>query len=292
MPARLWRIVLPLVFAAALCAQDWKTAESLPGVDSGGLTTEQRALALKVLRETGCSCGCSMKLAECRFADPKCAFSTNLGRVAMAAAKEGKDETGIRAALDASPWAHPQQPKLLDAPVHIPIAGSPSLGPENAPITLVEFSDFQCPYCAQAVPQIQAILKAYPSQVRLVFKEFPLEIHPQANFAAEAAVAAQKQGKFWAMHDALYSTRDLSHASILDIAHKIGLDANRFTSDLQSTEVRESIVRDVQDGDAAGVDGTPSVYINGQRYNGSLALSQIKPILDSQLKRPSSPVSN
>lgn len=280
------RAALLLVLAISLSAQDWKTAESLPDVDSSGLTVAQKALALKALRETSCSCGCPMKLAECRFADPKCAFSINLAKVAMVAAKEGKDEAGILAALDASPWDHPKQPKLLDDPVPISIKGSPSKGPDNAPITLVEFSDFQCPYCAMAVPQLQAILTAYPAQVRLVFKEFPLEIHPQASFAAAAALAAQNQGKFWAMHDALYASRDLSPPAILEMAKRIGLDTERFRTDLQSTGVQEGITRDVQEGEAAGVDGTPAVFINGQRYNGSLAFNDLKPILDEQLKHP------
>jgi protein-disulfide isomerase len=287
------RVALLLTFATILGAQDWKTADSLPGVDATSLTPEQKAVALKVLRDTGCSCGCAMKLAECRFADPKCAFSTNLAKVAMDAAKAGKDEAGIRAAIDASTWAHPQQPKLLEDPVHIPVAGSPSLGPDTAPVTLVEFSDFQCPYCAAAVPQIQAVLKAYPSQVRLVFKQFPLtDIHPQANLAAAAALAAQKQGKFWPLHDAMYSERDLSREGIFAMAQKAGLDMKRFEADLQSTDVQESIVRDVQDGEAAGVEGTPSLFINGQKYNGPLNLSVLKPILDGELKHPLTPIAN
>lgn len=279
--------------ASTLLAQDWKSAESLPGVDESGLTPTQKALALKTLRDTACSCGCSMKLAECRFADPKCAFSTNLAHIAMTAAREGKDEAGIRAALDASPWSHPQQPKLLDDPVRIPISGSPTMGPSNAAITLVEFSDFQCPYCAQAVPELRALLSAFPTQVRLVFKEFPLDMHPQAGLAAAAAVAADKQGKFWAMHDALYSSRDLSRSAILDIANKIGLDPDRFASDLNSASVQQIISRDEQDGEAAGVDGTPAVFVNGQRYNGSLELAEFRQIIDAQLKHPAtSPAAN
>lgn len=285
-------VALLLTCAALLCAQDWKSAETLPGVDSSTLTAEQRGLALKVLRDTGCTCGCSMKLAECRFADPKCAFSTNLAKVAMEAAKSGKDEAGVRAAVDASPWAHPQQPKLLEDPVHIPTAGSPSIGPDRAPVTLIEFSDFQCPYCAAAVPQIRALLKAYPEQVRLVFKEFPLDSHPQANLAASAALAAQKQGKFWAMHDAMYSGRDLSREAILAMGRNAGLDMKKFEADLTATDVQETIVRDLQDGETAGVEGTPTVFINGQKFNGPINLSALKPVLDEQLKKPSGPIAN
>jgi protein-disulfide isomerase len=274
------------IFAAlVVSAQDWKTTDSLPRVDFAGLSAEQKTTALKVLRDTGCSCGCSMKLAECRVVDPNCAYSTNLAQVVVNELKAGKSEANVRAALDASPWAHPKAPKMLEDPVKIPVAGAPSLGPENAPITLVEFSDFQCPYCAAAVPAVHAVLQAYPTQLRLVFKEYPLEIHPRANFAASAAVAAQRQGKFWEMHNALYgSQRDLSREAIFTMAQKAGLDMKKFEADLQSTDVAESIVRDVQDGDAAGVEGTPSFFINGQKFNGPMDLSVLRPILDAELK--------
>lgn len=276
---------LAVLTCGLLFAQDWKTAESLPGVDLSGLTAAQKVTVLKVLREHDCSCGCNMKLAECRVMDPSCSYSTGLAAAVIDAIRHGKSEADAIAAANASNWAHVQAPKLLDDAVKIPTAGAPSLGPEKAPITIVEFSDFQCPYCAAAVPQIKAIMSAYPKQVRLVYKEFPLEIHSQAELAATAAVAAQKQGKFWVMHDAMYANRNnLSRQNILALAKQSGLDMKRFESDMNSTEVRETIIRDLQDGDRAGVQGTPTIFINGQRYNGEIALETLKPILDAELK--------
>jgi protein-disulfide isomerase len=226
-----------------------------------------------------------MKLAQCRVEDPSCSYSNGLAAAVVNAIRAGKSEADAIAAANASNWAHVQPPKLLDDPVSIPIAGAPYLGPQNAPITIVEFSDFQCPYCALAVPQIKAVLKTYPNQVKLVFKEFPLEEHSQAELAATAAVAAQKQGKFWAMHDAMYANRNnLSRQNILALAKQAGLDMKRFETDMNSTEVRETIIRDLQDGDRAGVQGTPTIFINGQRYNGEIALDTLKPILDAELK--------
>lgn len=269
-------------------AQDWKTTGSLPGVDFAGLSPKAKASVLKVLRERGCSCQCGMKLAECRIADPGCAYSTNLAAVAVAAAKEGKSETQIVAALDASKWAHVQEqaaPQLLDPAIKIPVSGAPVLGPTTAKITIVEFSDFQCPYCAGAVAQVNQILKAYPTQVKLIFKQFPLEMHPQADLAAAAAIAANKQGKFWQLHDLMFANqRDLSRKSILGMAQQVGLDLKRFEEDIDSTETRETVVRDVQDGNQASVEGTPTFFINGQKYNGALALSEVKPVLDNELK--------
>jgi protein-disulfide isomerase len=275
---------LAVLVLQAAGAVDWKTSADLPGVDMGGLSAKQKASVLEILRERGCSCGCSMKLAECRVMDPACAYSTNLAITVIESVKAGKSKADTFAALDASKWAHLQEQKILDDAVQIPVAGAPSAGPANAKITLVEFSDFQCPYCAVAVGEINALLKAYPTQVKLIFKQFPLETHPQADLAAAAAVAAQKQGKFWPMHDAMFAHRnDLSRKNIILMAKQIGLNVDQFESDIDSTEVRETVVRDVQDGDRAHVEGTPTLFISGQRYNGPVTLASLKPIIDAEL---------
>ena len=276
---------LSILSSCILCAQDWRAAESLPGVDLSKLSASQKATVLKLLREGQCSCGCNMKLAECRVVDPSCSYSNGLAAHIVDAIQHGKSESEAIAAANASKWAHVQAPKLLDDPVTIPVAGAPVMGSQTAPITIVEFSDFQCPYCAAAVPQINALLKAYPSQVKLIFKQFPLETHSQADLAAAAAVAAQKQGKFWALHDAMFANRDdLSRQNLLLLAKQAGLDVHRFESDIDSTEVRETVVRDVQDGTRAGVEGTPTIFINGQRYNGPITVDTLKPIMDAELK--------
>ena len=278
--------------AALLLAQDWQSADALPGVDLSNLSAAQKATVLKILRQEGCSCGCNMKLAECRIKDPSCSYSTGLALAVIDAIRHGKTEAQAIAAAHASRWAQVQPPKLLEDPIEIPVAGAPVRGPVNAPVTIVEFSDFQCPYCAAAAPQINALLQAYPTQLKLIYKEFPLDIHSQAELAADAAVAAQKQGKFWPMYDALFHIHDdLSRENILNVAKATGLDMNRFQADLGSTEVRETIIRDIQDGDRAGVQGTPTIFIDGQRWNGPIDVSTLKPILDAELKHPTRPAS-
>lgn len=275
---------LAILVLQAAGAVDWKTSANLPGVDLNGLSAKQKASVLDILRERGCSCGCSMKLAECRVMDPACAYSTNLAITVVESVKAGKTKAETFAALDSSKWAHLQEQKMLDDAVQIPVAGSPSVGPANAKLTLVEFSDFQCPYCAVAVGEINALLKAYPTQVKLIFKQFPLETHPQADLAAAAAIAAHKQGKFWPMHDAMFAHRnDLSRKNLMVLAKEIGLNVEQFESDIDSTEVRETVVRDVQDGDRAHVEGTPTLFISGQRYNGPVTLASLKPIIDAEL---------
>jgi protein-disulfide isomerase len=280
-------LLLCVLGAGVLCAQEWRSAEALPGVDFNGLTSAQKATVLKILREHDCSCGCGMKMAQCRVQDPNCSYSKGLASEIIQAIKTGKSETDAVAAASASKWAHVQQPRMLEDPIVIPVGGAPSLGPQNASITLVEFSDFQCPYCAAAAPELAAVLKAYPTQVKLIFKEYPLDTHSQAALAAAAAVAAHKQGKFWPMYDAMFAAHnDLSRDNLVALAQKNGLDLKRFEADLDSTEVKEAITRDVQDGDRAGVSGTPTLFIDGQRYNGPIELESLKPVLDAELKHP------
>jgi protein-disulfide isomerase len=275
---------------ALACAQDWNTLESLPSVDLSGLSPAQKATTLKLLRARDCTCGCAMKVAECRVKDPGCYYSKGLAAVIIASIKAGKSEKEAMADAEASRFAHPPEHKLLEDPIEIPTAGAPETGPNDAPITLVEFSDFQCPYCTLATPQLQAVLKAYPTQVRLFFKQFPLEMHSQAALAAAAAVAAQKQGKFWQMHDALFASHaDLRRPTILALASAVGLDMKRFEADLGSPEIGKAVARDLEDGQNVGVMSTPTIFIDGQHYNGNIRLDVLKPILDAELKHPASP---
>jgi protein-disulfide isomerase len=272
--------------AALLLAQDWKTRSDVPGVDLTGLPPAKTNSALRLLRNHDCTCGCDMKVAQCRVEDPQCAYSKGLAAAIVEALKAGKSESDAVLAANASRWGtSPAPPKLLEAPVAIPVAGSPVTGAGDAPITLVEFSDFQCPYCYKAVRQLDAVLKAYPKQVKLIFKEFPLDMHSQAALAAQAAIAAHQQGKFWPMYEIMFANRsNLSRPAIMTLAGKVGLDLKRFTVDLDSEKTRMTVARDEADGDKAGVEGTPTVFINGQRYNGSLELEPMQKVIDTKLK--------
>jgi protein-disulfide isomerase len=278
--------LLCLLAATLLFAQDWQTSPDLPSVDFTGLTPAQKALALKVLRTNGCPCGCAMKMAECRTKDPGCSFSRSLAAIVVASVKKGSNEAAILAALDASPLMHRAAPKLLEDPVAIPVDGAPVLGPKDARVTVVEFSDFQCPYCAVAVVKLNAVLKAYPNDVKLIFKQYPLEMHSQAALAAAAALAAHRQGKFWLLHDAMFADRThLSRQNILAMAGKAGLDLKRFQQDWDSPAIKQALTREQAEGDKIGVEATPTIFIDGQKYNGDLDLDSIRPIIEKELKR-------
>src|SRR5207302_7591450 len=123
---------------------------------------------------------------------------------------------------------------------------------------------------------LKAVLQEYPSQVKLIFKQFPLDIHSQAALAAAAAIAAHNQGKFWAMHDALFASRkDLSRPAILAVASAIGLDMKRFEADLDSFATRQAVNRDMDDGMKIGVMSTPTLFIDGKHYNGPIRLEAL-----------------
>ena len=269
-------------------ADAWKTSETLNDVDLSDLTPVQKRAVLKLVREQDCSCQCGMKTAECIMKDPNCSYSRNLARIAIQGVKDGKTLVEISKLMDASPKAH--RPKTLEDPVNIDVAGAPVKGPENARITVVEFSDFECPFCSAAVKQVDSIMAAYPKDVKLIYKQFPLTTHPHAQMAAMASLAAKEQGKFWEMYDILFKNfRHLSSDNILLYANQLGLDMNKFKTTMASNKYQAVIDKDLKDGETAGVYGTPSFYINGKQYNGEVTLATLKPILDAELKGGAKP---
>jgi protein-disulfide isomerase len=282
-----------IIGAVLLFGQDWTTATSLPKVDLTGLTQSQTTRALKLVRQMDCSCRCGMKVAECRMKDPSCAYSRGLATLIVDAIRHGKTDQQALAAAAASDIAKgpADHNKLLEDPVNIPVTNAPVRGPASAPITLVEFSDFQCPFCIAATPQLESVLKAYPSQVKLIFKEFPLDTHAQAPLAAAAALAAHKQGKFWQMYAGLFAQQgNLSRRGVLSLAAAAGLDMKRFQQDLDSDEIKHAVARDMDDGEHIGVDSTPTLFMNGKRYNGPITLAALRPVFDQELKHPAKPV--
>ena len=144
------------------------------------------------------------------------------------------------------------------------------MGDNKAAIELLEYGDYQCPYCGQAYPIIKAVQKKLKGELRFVFRNFPLsEVHPYAFNAAVAAEAAALQGKFWEMHDVIYEHQSrLSPEALFGYAEKIGLDIERFKGDIQKESLSERVESDFESGVRSGVNGTPGLFINGLKYNG------------------------
>jgi protein-disulfide isomerase len=145
------------------------------------------------------------------------------------------------------------------------------LGPAEAPVTLVEYGDFQCPYCRAAHFYLKNVLATMGDDMRFVFRHMPLtQVHPMAEIAAEAAEAAGAQGKFWPMHDGIYENQDLlSPAMLVKLAERLGLDTQRFTDDLQTHRFRDKVKQDLMGALRSGAAGTPTFFINGERYEGN-----------------------
>jgi len=160
------------------------------------------------------------------------------------------------------------------------IGQSPTTGSPTQKILLVEFSDFQCPYCGQAHKTIKEFMAKHQDEVTLVYKHFPLiSIHPEALPAAKAAVAADKQGKFWEYHDALFTQQNkLGEPLYLEIAKNLNLDLEKFNKDRQNAE--NAIQEDMILGESVGISGTPFFIMNGAVFSGAVELSDVENILD------------
>ena len=166
-------------------------------------------------------------------------------------------------------------------------ATGPSRGPEDAPITLVEFSDFECPFCVRVLPTLAQVEETYGDQVRIVYRQFPLNrIHPNAQLSAEASLCADAQGKFWEMHDAIFEARGKAGADELKImAADLGLDSEVFDGCLDSREFRGQVEVDLEAGRQAGVTGTPALFINGRFLSGAQPFSVVSRVIDDELTR-------
>lgn len=154
-----------------------------------------------------------------------------------------------------------------EAAHRIPSGSSPRKGPQNAAVTVVEFADFQCPFCQQNAGLVHKLVQEFPNDVEVVFKNFPLGKHTQAVDAARAAWAANQQGRFWEMHDAIYSgdIQQLPPAVLRGYAERIGLDMARYDADVASDKARQAVAFDKMVGKSARVNGTPTYFVNGKR---------------------------
>jgi protein-disulfide isomerase len=178
----------------------------------------------------------------------------------------------------------------LTAPtVNVTADDDPFMGPADALVTIIEFSDFECPYCRRVQPTLKRLLEEYQGMLRLVFRDFPLRnIHPQAQKAAEAAQCAAEQQQFWPYHDKLFAVSQLQEQDLKQYAQELGLDMQRFLPCLDSGKYAQEIERDLQDGLSAGVNATPSFFVNGQPLHGAVPYERFKELVDGALEQAKS----
>jgi protein-disulfide isomerase len=281
--------ILLLLSASRLTAQSSQVsaerAAGLPGVKVNGLTATQKAQVLAIAQKETCTCGCTMKIAPCLSQDRSCMMSRTLATAVAREIKAGKSPAAAAAILANANHIAKLHEELANQPVDLNLVGAPSWGPKSAKLTIVEFSDFQCPFCKSGADALTEIAKAYPNDVRLVFKQFPLESHSQAALAAEASLAAHAQGKFWEMHDRIFANpRALTETNLIAWASELGMDGVRFASDLTRHKYQKTVQTEVREGLDAGVEGTPTVFLNGRPYRGEVKASALRPAVEAALK--------
>ena len=178
---------------------------------------------------------------------------------------------------------------MIDAPRHeVALAATdPSTGAASAPVTIVEFSDFQCPYCRQVAPTLKQIRDKYGDRVRVVWKDFPLtQIHPQAFKAGEAGHCAAEQGKFWEYHDRLFANQEaLQPTDLKRHAADLGLDRAKFDACLDSSKYGDRVREGVAQGSRLGVNSTPTMYVNGRLVSGAQPYEVIAAVIEEELSR-------
>jgi protein-disulfide isomerase len=182
----------------------------------------------------------------------------------------------IESELNADPWPAPDK-------IQVNVAGAPSLGAESAPVTVVEFADFQCPFCAHAVLPLHELLAANQGRVRFVFKNFPLDSPLDSHLAHMAAMAAGEQGKFWEMHDLIYLHQSaMKRDDLLKFATELNLDMTRFKKDLENPQLKAKIENDRTEGERLGISATPTFLVNGEPLGG-FSGEQLQARIDQQL---------
>ncbi len=165
------------------------------------------------------------------------------------------------------------------------LADDPSWGPSDAPVTLVVFSDFQCPFCGRLADSVRELKVRYGDLLRIVFKQYPLPFHQEAMPMAQASLAAHAQGKFWPMHDRLFSREDMDEAQIKVWAEQQGIDWAKLVADLDANTYEARVMQDMKAGEALGVRGTPCSFINGIQVSGAVPVDTLAAAVDVGLAR-------
>lgn len=261
---------------------------STPQGSSG--TQEQNdvdKLVAELKEEVKCTCGCGWTLEDCVINDPGCTTRPGIISRIEELAKQGKTKQEILNSLQAP--SEPSRPQAPTAPVEVSADDDASKGSDNAPVVMIEFSDFECPFCARfwsdTLPQIE---EEYidTGKVKFVYRDFPLGFHQNAQKAAEAAECAEDQGKYWEYHDKIFENqRAIDVASLKQYAKDLDLDSQKFDDCLDSGKYASEVQKDFQDGQAAGVTGTPAFFINGQKVTGAQPFSNFKQVIDSELSK-------
>ena len=221
---------------------------------------------------------------ELKTAEGLVAKGTPKAHVYEALLKEAKSDVP---AAPAAPAGGEDKGPEADTKVYQVAAGSSaSKGPKGAPLEVIVFSDFQCPFCSRVEPSLTQLEKEFAGKVRVVWKNYPLPFHNNAEPAAQAAMAAHAQGKFWQMHDKLFANQQqLDRPALEKYAQEVGLNMAKFKADMDASKYKSTIESETKEGQAVGVNGTPAVFINGRKISGAYPFETFKKIADEELAK-------
>lgn len=231
------------------------------GVDTGALTPREKREFLSYASELLAPCpDQAVSIAQCVNEDRDCEPCLPAAKLLLKQVRDGRSRSQAEDAFYSRFSA--------DRVKEIDLADAPIKGPADAPVTIVEFADFECPYCKLAAQVLDDVLERYPGQVRVAYKFFPLASHPHGEAAARAAVAAMNQGKFWEMHALLFENQtSLDPSSFEKFAKEIGLDVKQWKADFESKATADRVARDRKEGETLQIQGTPALYVNGRHYD-------------------------
>jgi predicted DsbA family dithiol-disulfide isomerase len=234
---------------------------NLPGVDTGSLTAREKKDWSTWVSELLAPCPSEpVNVAQCVREARKCSKCLPAARLLVKQVRAGRSRSQAEDAFFSR--FSPDRLKSVE------VSDSPAKGPATAPVTIVEWADFECPACKQAKPRLEKAIDAHPGKVRFVYKFYPLPSHPHGESAARAAVGAMKQGKFWEMHHALFDHQDaLEPRDLEKYAKEIGLDVAKWRTDWESETTADRVNRDRKQGDVVTISGTPTIFINGRLYD-------------------------
>ncbi len=233
-----------------------------PELDLSALSESARHEVLEAMTEEFCGCGAPHTLAACVQTHPSCLHSRREVQLAASLAARGATATELGVSL--ARYNH----SFLEARAKLPVDEKMCLGDANAPVTLAEYADFECPICGVSRPILEKFVEDRPGQVRLCYLPFPLQQHPNATTAGQAALFARDHGKFWAVHNALFENQTrLSPDVIKDIVVQAGLAADAWAKVLASGAYVQELARFRESGVTAGVPGTPTVFMNGRKLD-------------------------
>jgi protein-disulfide isomerase len=240
----------------------------LPGVDTHDFTPREKHEFSAYVSELAAPCpGVAVPIAQCVTENRACAACVPAAKTIAKAVREGMSRDQVQG-------LYKERFDAASAKA-IPLEGSPSRGPAAAPVTIVEFADFECPFCQRIAPELDALWEKRQGNLRFVYKFMPLAMHPHSEIAARAAIAAQNQGKFWEMHHQLFANGEhLEQADVERYAAAIGLDVARFRADFGSAATKARIEADKKLADTLSVKGTPTIFINGREYDSKVDIDE------------------